>query len=1414
MRIVQLTLLLLISLSIQAQETLQRPNKAYQLFLKGEKFYIKGQYQEAIPYFKKAHRSYTSNADAKAITTALHSLALLHQDKKEKAYFVFYESGEKLAKEKRLSKDAMAALHFCISRYHWSYKEKKEANQLLEKTKKALEEEQASLPTALEIEYFEYLGKLEEDKGNHQEALAHFHTSTQVAEKVDLRGRNEENYAADYLKTGELNEKLSKFDEAIAVYSKILNNKDSILLGDTKKEIELNYRIGRVYFKRKQYEAALSFLKDAQKAIKTSSINAERLPHINMMIATIYLDSRRYLPAIRANTQALAYWNKEKTSKEALPHLFDAQMHQGELYQKIEAQNGGVNWYQQTVAEEEKDWSSLLKSKAIQPINPLVNTTKKVDYNLSLLHYEQAKALIGAFPKSQQQPLTIQNLMAKGALFFEANDYKRAKEHYQRALDLMQPIYAAKHPLVAEASRMLGECYLAEKFYQQALGFMDKAINATMTAGSEISDGQIPDLTQTKFPFELLNAISSKGVALHGLNAQRTEKDLIKVLDNYDAAINLLHQLRKTHRNEGAKYRLSSITHKFCQQAVVTCNTLYQLTNKTEYLRLAFRYAETSKSAILLESIRDLKARKMAGIPQEKLQEENRLKVDIAYLKSEIFYELNQGENADEQRLLQLEKEMHDKRQAHDQLLQQLETTYPTYYAMKYDYALTTLEDLQKQLDPNEAFLEYVATDSFVFVLAITQKEVFNNYHALKAPLSVLVTKFRSGVTRIKEASYINYGYQIFEAVLGNQLLDQLADKRLIIAPDAQLSYIPYGILPTQNISGQIKGDKVYEQAKFLIQIHPITYNYSAQLYLLNQTRPTTNKTAISTWAPTFGKVAAILREKGIEEEIQELPGAAVEAENIAKIFDTQSLMGAAASEHQFKQLAGNYDVLHIATHGLLNDKAPLFSSLLLSPEKEEDGLLHTYELFNMEIDAQMAVLSACNTGMGKLSKGEGVVSIARGFAYAGVPNVVMSAWSVSDETTKFIMHHFYQQLQKGQTKDIAMQQAKLTYLNNYDKATKLKAPFYWGAFMVSGNSAPIPSLQKEASSLLWLWVTLAIAVLGGLIFLLFRQRSEATTVIFLLMSSIGFNSFAQDTILTSVCINDAYNYLYIEEAAVLLEELDENNNVVAKDSFLSERVCTKELQAGVRYRLSASKEGFYANDTVFVPTQQTRSPKMRQGLYLRPKVCYEVAGEVRGLHSKQKVRTGKLLIRQRSNNQTQTVLIQDGQYSFCGECGESYQLIPIAIKHFTDTLIIALDADNCQTRATLKKKVDIPLASTYRDTFYTGDSINIHSFTFEAKTEQLTTKGALELQKIITILERNPTLIVSIGLHTDPRRSHRFNRLLSEKRAELVAKKMKEAGIAQERFEVVGKGENESIFEQTERNKRACIWIRQGNDQ
>jgi len=187
------------------------------------------------------------------------------------------------------------------------------------------------------------------------------------------------------------------------------------------------------------------------------------------------------------------------------------------------------------------------------------------------------------------------------------------------------------------------------------------------------------------------------------------------------------------------------------------------------------------------------------------------------------------------------------------------------------------------------------------------------------------------------------------------------------------------------------------------------------------------------------------------------LPYSKKEIRDIAKNFpsgEVDVFLGGKAQEETLKSMPlAEYGIVHFACHGLLDEQVPFRSALVLSidEDKKEDGFLQVREIYNLRLNADMVVLSACQTGRGRLESGEGLLGLPRIFFYAGAKSVISTLWPINDKSTSILMHSIYEHLSKGESKSQAIRSAKIKMLNS-----KYAHPFYWAAFVLNGDSGPL----------------------------------------------------------------------------------------------------------------------------------------------------------------------------------------------------------------------------------------------------------------------------------------------------------------------------------------------------------------------
>ncbi len=294
--------------------------------------------------------------------------------------------------------------------------------------------------------------------------------------------------------------------------------------------------------------------------------------------------------------------------------------------------------------------------------------------------------------------------------------------------------------------------------------------------------------------------------------------------------------------------------------------------------------------------------------------------------------------------------------------------------------------------------------------------------------------------------------------------------ERLVIIPDGLIANIPFEALKQSN--------------KYLLEDYIISYDHSYSYHVLNSSKTKSKNKEIHGFAPGFGKDKTVYTRKEIVLptlnynilEIQQILGLGVDIKN--------HIEGQATREKFMSVLDKSY-ILHLSTHGILDDSLNNYSFLAFAQresddKKKEKSILYLDELYTKNIDAEMVVLSACNTGIGEIKNGEGVMSMGRGFSYAGARSIIMSLWEVNDKSTSELMLTFYKYLQEGRQKDEALRMAKLQYLeNNFGLDAH---PYFWASFVAMGDMRPV-LLDFNV----WKFIGPMIVML--IIFIFFRKR-------------------------------------------------------------------------------------------------------------------------------------------------------------------------------------------------------------------------------------------------------------------------------------------------------------------------------------
>ncbi|MEM7034635.1 MAG: CHAT domain-containing protein, partial [Chloroflexota bacterium] len=358
-----------------------------------------------------------------------------------------------------------------------------------------------------------------------------------------------------------------------------------------------------------------------------------------------------------------------------------------------------------------------------------------------------------------------------------------------------------------------------------------------------------------------------------------------------------------------------------------------------------------------------------------------------------------------------------------------------------------SISAVQDNLDAHTGLLSYYVFDSLSLVILVTSDSLeIVSLDFSRAEIEQQVSFLRNAVD-LRDSTLVAAATEVMHQRLIPEQLKTQDLSRLIIVPHGPLHYVPFAALK----------DAVTN--KYLLENYELVYLPSASTlpFVKTDTPLVAAKSPLIIGNPTLPNV-----------NFTPLPFAALEAEIIADQYNTTPILGLDATEQAVRQRIAEADVVHFAAHGAYNPQTPLNSAIYFAPDETHDGALTVGEVYGLDLtQANLVVLSACQTQLGDLSAGDDVIGLTRAFFFAGSPTVVASLWNVNDEATGMLMVRFYQYLDNGLSKAAALRQAQLDML----KQPQLAEPFFWSAFVMSGDGGVVrgnegqPSPQSNVNS-------------------------------------------------------------------------------------------------------------------------------------------------------------------------------------------------------------------------------------------------------------------------------------------------------------------------------------------------------------
>jgi len=727
-------------------------------------------------------------------------------------------------------------------------------------------------------------------------------------------------------------------------------------------------------------------------------------------------------------------------------------------------------------------------------------------------HYKKAEAMyfevLAILEKivGKEHPSYAGGLRSLGTMYRDKETeegYEIAEKYLTEALGIMVNSYGGKNRYLSGCYNAMAMLCLKRGEYEGVLNLARESIysNSLSLQEKKMEDakiGEVLEAHQFVETVQLLRSLTHIVAAHKGLYAKTgdiTELEVaLSVLKASDVWATKMQNMLNSKKD---KLEILNMSKQTAQDAM---DLLFQLSQKSKdkkYFKDAFSFSESNKSAVLSDVMKAEKALSFGEVPDSLVKKEKALSIKISNLKKELLDAKDSLKQA-------LENDLVDAVTDKDHLVDSLEKKYPKYYALKYKKEDLNIEEVQsKLLGAESLLLEYFVQDTVIYLLAITSDDVElfvipTEKNALKEQvgnLRLVLTDYTYILKEKKKAYnlFVERAHRFHHQYVAPALAAFPEKNKLIVVADGLLGYIPFEALLMSLPTGE-EEEGNYKLLDYLINKYEVNYSYSTALLMENVAHKHAylKKPKLVAFAASYPEANKRLEKvpdsrtyyhRELRRAMADLPSTRAEVKSLEELFPNgEFFYGNEATEAQFNAHAMNGDILHLAMHGNLNPKHPLLSNLAFTEDgsKEEDNFVEAHELSTMELDASLVVLSACETGYGKFQDGEGVLSLARSFMYAGVPSLIVSLWQVNDNSTEMIMLSFYSNLNEGMTKSEALQKAKRTYLKSV--VPMLAHPAFWAAFIQLGDDgAIIPSRMN-------LWIFLAAGILLIILFAVGRK--------------------------------------------------------------------------------------------------------------------------------------------------------------------------------------------------------------------------------------------------------------------------------------------------------------------------------------
>jgi CHAT domain-containing protein len=719
----------------------------------------------------------------------------------------------------------------------------------------------------------------------------------------------------------------------------------------------------------------------------------------------------------------------------------------------------------------------------IAPLNNIAEMyAMKGEYAKSIEYHDRTRTVILAlFGENRFYANSCSNL---AEAYKKMGEYDTAIKWYQKASAVHEKLKTSPSYEYRLLLNSIADLYLAKKDYQRALAQVQKSLE-TYTPEPRL-DARL-SLQRSHCPInqEFLATLEIKAKTHHQLAGTGTnaQTELRASLNTFDICAAILDSMRRDLQigREQSQHKMSIRANQILREAVCVALDLADLGDRTYYEERAFRLVQQDKAAALALALRDVEAKHFSGIDSAAAERETELSTRLTQARTALDMRAQQGSPPDDSTYLTLQSRYYACATEYQKMVRDLERRYPRYYQNKYDPSLVSMADLAKKLDTVTALLEYYISDSLLCIFAITPEGCKVIRHDWTAGRKEAVDHYCAAIKSDRRDRFANSSRTLYQSLILPVKSIIAGKQNLVILPHDCLYGVAFeGLLSDQDAAHNLAESEGADRLApvYLVEQYAISYHYSSRIYLdalmQKSRREHDEGQEFLAFAPFSKKGAEKLEIGGLFSSFLNkqtgypswitrdgmglcvLPSSSFEVEKILSAFTARkqrgkSFVGRSASKARFFQTSGSARYIHLATHSFVNDEQPQLSGIAFNREQnagQHDGILYAGEIYTLDLCADLVVLSSCESGIGKLVKGEGMIGLTRGFLYAGARNVIASLWKVEDRAAAELMIEFYRHVLAGESLKRSLQKAKIDFIHSRAKAS----PALWGGFVLYGE--------------------------------------------------------------------------------------------------------------------------------------------------------------------------------------------------------------------------------------------------------------------------------------------------------------------------------------------------------------------------